>query len=411
MMLRKRIFQITSLTFIIAITIIVYSYIAFNTYAPHDGATIDEALLEYYSENYTEARNKFISATKDIPFAEHSTIHISSAIDSELYTDICYIPPKGAAHKLVILTSGLHGIEAYTGSALQLLFLEKMAEYRNIENTGFLFIHALNPFGFKYGRKVTEAHVDLNRNCVLDEQEYGSLNPGFTQMYDMLTPAGEVNVYDAWYRSFHLVAIRKIIQESMGVLRQAALQGQYQYPEGIYYGGTKYEPQIDAVMPVIKSYINRYREVLAVDLHTGYGQRGQLHLFIDRPDDIEVEQGIETVFAGAKIDWSEGADFYTINGEFLGLLAAQADSALVIPMLMEFGTMNSQTTLGSLKSIQIMIAENQGANNGYASLRSEQKVKADMMELYCPQSAAWRCETVRKADAMFDLMMNGFTSK
>ncbi|MDA3853174.1 MAG: M14 family metallopeptidase [Bacteroidales bacterium] len=390
-----------------------YSYLIFNTYAPSDGEVqVDRSLLEYYSENYDQARVAFKDATEALSstFAkiEHQSIKVPSKVDTALYVDMCYIPPQGETRKLVIMTSGLHGVEGYTGSALQLMFLEKMKTMEGIEDMGFLFIHAMNPYGFKYHRKATENNVDLNRNCMLTPVQFNTENEGFGQLYDMLTPAGEVAINSLWNRSFHLVAIEKIIQKSMPVLRQAALQGQYDYPEGIYYGSKDYEPQITSVMPKIKKYINQYPTVLNVDLHTGYGKRGQLHLFIDRPEEKVVEQGIERIFEGQKIDWSEGADFYTINGEYIGLVAAQADSALVIPMLMEFGTMNSQETFGSLKSIHIMICENQGFNNGFKNARSEKKVKSDMMELYAPTSEVWRSETIRKGEKSMAMMMERF---
>jgi len=390
-----------------------YSFLIFNTYAPGDGdAEADVALVDYYSASYDEARTAFRQATSGLSSyyegIECKSIKVPSKVDTALYVDMCYIPPKGESQKLLIMTSGLHGVEGYTGSALQLLFLEKMKEMHGVEDMGFLFIHAMNPYGFKYHRKATENNVDLNRNCVLTPEQFETQNTGFTQIYDMLTPSGKVGVNSLWNRSFHLVAINKIIRKGMPVLRQAALQGQYDYPEGIYYGSKDYEPQVKLVMPEIKKYINRYATVLNVDLHTGYGERGQLHLFIDRPDDEAVEQGIESIFQGQEIDWSEGADFYTINGEYVGLVAAQADSALVIPMLIEFGTMNSQETFGSLKSIHIMICENQGFNHGFKNDKSEQKVKRDMLELYAPTSEAWRAETIRKGEASLQMMMDHF---
>lgn len=397
----------------VALLGLAYTFLIFNTYAPSDGeAQVDTTLVKYYGDSYDEARSAFHKAIKDLSDdyqdIECKSIKVPSKVDTALYVDMCYIPPKGENKKLVIMTSGLHGVEGYTGSALQLLFLEKMKKMEGINDMGFLFIHAMNPYGFKYHRKATENNVDLNRNCMLTSEQFDTENEGFTQIYDMLTPSGKVGVNSIWNRSFHLVAINQIIKKGMPVLRQAALQGQYEYPEGIYYGSKDYEPQVKSVMPVIKEYINRYPIVLNVDLHTGYGERGQLHLFIDRPKEKVVEQGIESIFEGQKIDWSEGADFYTINGEYVGLVAAQADSALVIPMLMEFGTMNSQETFGSLKSIHIMICENQGFNNGFKNAKSEKKIKSDMVELYAPRSEAWRSETIRKGEMSMEMMMERF---
>ncbi len=194
----------------------------------------------------------------------------------------------------------------------------------------------------------------------------------------------------------------------MPVLRQAALQGQYEYPGGIYYGSNDYEPQIKSIQPILKKVINQYPKVLNIDLHTGYGQRDKMHLFLDPVDDPQVMDGLKSVFAGVQIDWGGGDEFYTINGEYVELVSSLADSALVMPMLFEFGTLNSKETFGSLKSIHIMITENQGANYGFKNERMEKKVKANMMELYCPTSEAWRSHSVKTADAMFNRVFENF---
>ena len=389
-----------------------HSYWLFNTYAPKDDAVANDSLLAYYQDDYEAARQAFLIATHRLSSVHDGmswqSIHVPSEVDTALYVDVCYIPPKGKTEKLVVFTSGVHGIEGHTGSAIQLLVLDKLMTQQGIDNVGFLFIHALNPYGFKYGRKATEINVDLNRNCVLKASEFETKNEGFGKMYAMLTPSGELDVNSLWNRSFHLIAIERIIKETMPVLRQAALQGQYDYPEGIYYGGDAYEPQIMGIQPLLKQYLSPYKQVLNVDLHTGYGQRGKMHLFIERPEDKNVEDAIASVFAGHAIDWSEGADFYTINGEYVGLVAQQNTAALVIPMLLEFGTMNSQETFGSLKSIHTMICENQGFNNGYVNAKSEQKAEADMWELYCPSSPAWRSKTLSDFNGIYDDMIRQF---
>jgi hypothetical protein len=53
-----------------------------------------------------------------------------------------------------------------------------------------------------------------------------------------------------------------------------------------------------------------------------------------------------------------------------------------MPVLFEYGTLNSQTTMGSLKSIHTMILENQGTQHGYKSERDSLRVKNPIF---------WRC--------------------
>ena len=75
-----------------------------------------------------------------------------------------------------------------------------------------------------------------------------------------------------------------------------------------------------------------------------------MHLFVNPIGDSVVEAGLKRVFAGETIDWGSGTDFYTINGAYVDMISAMFGGAVVLPMFFEFGTMNSSTTFGSLRS-------------------------------------------------------------
>ena len=412
----KKILKITlySLPGIILLAFII-TYISYSTYWPKDEEVqVDSSNLVYFHDTYNACRNAFIQgiAKNCVSFDSVKTgkIYIPGKTDHGLSIDWCYIPAQKSKEKLLILNSGLHGIEGYTGSAIQNMFLERILKQQLPENMGVLILHGLNPYGFKYHRKVTENNVDLNRNCVRGEQMFDIKNEGYGELTDLLMPAKAVNLKNLRNRFFYLIAIYKIIRKSMPVLRQAALQGQYDYNRGIYYGGKIFEPQIDSLKPLLIDKIRQYKMVLNVDLHTGYGKRGKMHLFIDKPEDAAVFNGVEAIFKGADIDWGSSDDFYTINGEYIVWADNLVPDVLCIPMLFEFGTLNSQETFGSLKSIQIMIVENQGAHYGYRNAKNEEKVKHLFDEMYYPSSPAWRSKVISDAYDKMNLMMKNYKS-
>lgn len=195
----------------------------------------------------------------------------------------------------------------------------------------------------------------------------------------------------------------------MPVLRQAVLQGQYQYPKGLYFGGLSPEPQIDSLRPIIERICDPYQTILAIDLHTGYGERGVL-LFFQDPVDKERMDKIESLFAGYTIDWGNTEDFYTVTGDFTDFVEALNSEKQFYPMTIEYGTLNSQTTMGSLKPIHIMILENQGQQFGYASERDSIKVKQDLLEMYFPASVNWRNHIMEQSKMVFDSIIPRFTS-
>ena len=49
-------------------------------------------------------------------------------------------------------------------------------------------VHAINPHGFAWSRRVTEDNVDLNRNFVDHAQPYPS-NPGYEELRAAICPA------------------------------------------------------------------------------------------------------------------------------------------------------------------------------------------------------------------------------
>lgn len=396
----------------ILIFLIAGSYFAYNTYLPKDPFfQADPSYISYYHESYNECRQVFRNASDKIASEFDSVktgkIIVPSDTDNDLSIDWCYIPAKGIKTKLLIINSGLHGIEGYAGNAIQNMFMDKILTENFPEDMGVLLIHGLNPYGFKYHHKATENNVDLNRNCIT-HQNFDIKNEGYSRLTQFLMPPQPVNADNLFNHFFYLIAIKKIVQESMPVLRQAALQGQYEYEKGIYYGGKTNEPQIKALKPVLTSFMDDYRSVLNLDLHTGYGERGKLHLFIDKPEDENILKAIEFVFKENTIDWGSGVDFYTKTGEYTDWVSSLVPGVFCIPMLFEYGTLDSQTTFGSLKSMQIMILENQGSHYGFKTEKDSIKTDHQFEELYYPSSPVWRSKVIYDSYVIMTKMVRNY---
>ncbi len=156
----------------------------------------------------------------------------------------------------------------------------------------------------------------MNRNSTTDNKLYKSVNAGYSDLYGMLNPKGEVNLTSLRNVFFQINAIWKIVKYSMKTLRQAILQGQYQFKEGIYFGGNSLEPSIKAVTPLLKEVAKNYEIVFNIDLHTGYGARGTLHLFPMPIENKRIRKDLENIFSGHHIDWGDENDFYTVTGDF-----------------------------------------------------------------------------------------------
>jgi hypothetical protein len=368
----------------------------------------------YYPADYESARRHFLILTAELQGryenVQHFQINVPSKIDDDLTVDICYLPAQSDSTNLIILASGTHGVEGFVGHAAQQLFIRQHLNDDLLQDTGVLLIHALNPYGFKYNRKATEFNVDLNRNCPSDINPYEIINDGYVKVYDLLNPAAVVKKSSVDNRFFFVKAINEIRKASLPVLRQAALQGQYKFEKGIYYGGTKPELQIAELSPILLAITQPYEKILSLDMHTGYGERGKLHFF-PNPLEGEEKERLEQLFEGYAIDWGDSGDFYVITGDFVSYIGALSKGKEYYPMVMEYGTLNSQTTMGSLKSIHVMILENQGFNFGFATAKDSLLVHNDFREMYYPSSENWRNYILKQTNDVFYNIIPRFTGQ
>jgi hypothetical protein len=403
----KKILKIALFTLLAVIVVALAGlHIAYISFSPNDkGVEVKEDNLVYFQESYDACRQAFLEEAGKVKNkydqAELFPVRIPSQVDQDLIIDILYLPPLDSSDRLLILSSGIHGIEGFTGSAVQQMSLEELINEDVLSGMGVLMIHGINPFGFKYHRRCTENNVDLNRNSGTDPSLFETRNPGYGALYDMLNPEGPASLSSMRNQFFYLVAISKMLKESMSVLRQAVLQGQYEYPEGVYFGGMNFEPQIDSLARILPEYLSEYRTILAIDLHTGYGFRRVLHLFPNPVEDLSLKAKTEAVFEGHRIDWGDSDDFYTILGGFAdSFLGGINPEATYLYMVFEWGTYDTQKTFGSLKALQTIINENQGFHYGYKNARQQEKIERRMFEAYYPDSDAWRSEVMESGRNM-----------
>ena len=77
-------------------------------------------------------------------------------------------------------------------------------------------------------------------------------------------------------------------------------------------------------------------------------------------------------------------------------------------MVMEFGTLNSSTTVGSVKSLHNMILENQGAQHGYKRQKDSINIKNEIIEMYYPSSEKWRTKAIYDSKEILQTAMKNY---
>ncbi|MBN1531163.1 MAG: DUF2817 domain-containing protein [Spirochaetes bacterium] len=375
----------------------------------------DPSLLPYFQESYGQCRAAFLARADELkrryPAAEIRSYPLPAAKDSGLFIDSLYIPAGRHRDRLLVVLTGVHGVEGFAGSAVAQLVMKEMVPKWDLDRMGVLILHAINPWGFKNHRRVTERNVDLNRNFGLDRSVFETKNEGYASLQALLDPEGKADPGSLANRFFPLKAVYYIVKYSMKTLREAVLRGQYRFERGIYFGGRDFEPQKEIIDRVVLGTSDRYRSVFVMEVHTGYGERGTMHLFPDPVKSKRTRAAMERIFRGYHVDWGDTGDFYTTTGDLIGYLEdAISPKRLFIPMFFEFGTMDSQTTLGSIRSIQNVILENQGVQRGYESDEAREEVGRRFLEAYYPPSPEWRSRVLRQVREQFPVFVERYAS-
>ncbi len=377
--------------------------------------------MDYFNKTYEQSRNAFlkkaVSVLERYPKAVREEITVTDQADGPLTTDILYIPSEEGPETLVVVTSGVHGIEAFTGSALQLLFLDEflLGPEARKQKTAFLFVHSVNPFGHKYYRRVDGNNVDINRNFDTSETLFLHENAAYASFHSLLNPETPYRRKTAEKLRFLLKALKILRKKDVKTFRQAVLQGQYAFEKGIFFGGKRFAPQKEIMEQITCRYAERHRRIILIDLHTGYGYRGRLHLIgMDEYLDPEILKQLRQLYPGEKIEVAnkDSGDFYKISGSMLDFIykVCSAKNKTVLPVAWEFGTFDNIKTRKSLESLRIMISENQGFHYGYANEKSRKKALDEFRNLYYPDDPKWRAMVLDKGRKVFGKLLTQVTN-
>jgi len=151
----------------------------------------DTDIVGLFSPSYALARRKFLQAAAARGLVvDCRVLDLVGAEGETLAIDVVRDGPADAA-RLLIVISGVHGVEGYCGSAVQTGLLElgplEGAAGKRVRDTAVLYIHAVNPWGFSHSRRVTQENVDLNRNCIAFDAPL-PVNAAYSEIHDLLLP-------------------------------------------------------------------------------------------------------------------------------------------------------------------------------------------------------------------------------
>ena len=363
----------------------------------------------YFKPTFELADRQFVNVVESNKKAFYAiqTKSYPHITDKNLNTRTVLIKLKPKSKFLIVVISGTHGVEGYVGSALQSWLIDQKLSKSPMSEADFLFLHALNPVGFKYNRRTDQDNIDLNRNFLIDPKDFSSTNENYKKINDFLNPptiGGPVKFFDKTL--FIFKSIGQIVLNGYSTLRNSILIGQYEFERGLFFGGFRYQNQKNIIDDIISEYFSNYRGVVVLDLHTGYGETNKMHI-LSVADSDKKKKEISNFFQSDIEFVNKSKDFYKAKGDLMSYMASfEKPNMEVNGVVFEFGTMNSQTVLGSIESLRRMVLENQFYYRPSFQDSDNEQVQKLFLDMFNPQDENFRKSAVRQFENKFDLLMN-----
>ena len=324
----------------------------------------------------------------------------SYAIDEsdELYIDTYYLPSTQEQTNLILLTTGVHGMEGYIGSAMLEVFFEEVYPTVNRENTGILVVANVNPYGMKYMRRYNENNVDLNRNFILDWEDFDlSTNKEYPKVDTFLGPTGKIG-NALWHEAeFYLSLAKTALTEGADTVSDALLGGQYEYPQGVYYGGTGDEASTTYLKEIFADCLDGdYENIVHIDIHSGYGPRYNMVIFNSVFETMS-EAESQAAFGYDYVIAYDSESFYATTGDttdyFYRLAECMETDKELFSTCFEFGTIGD-SFFDTILSLKYTVDENRNHWYPTDNATTQEIIQQNYFELFYPTETAWREKTV-----------------
>lgn len=393
------------LGFVSIIAIIAIGATIIGSFAVLKGAKQEAVAEEYnYSESflnsYEDVRSNLQERIKKLKKDGVKVKYSEYAIDEKdnLYIDNLYIPATKEQKNLIVLTTGVHGMEGYIGSVMLDVFFEEIFTELDKKDTGVLVVANVNPYGMKYMRRYNENNVDLNRNFIMDWENFDlSSNKDYPKVQSFLEPKGKIgNAF--WHEvGFYLSLAKEAIFTGADVISDALLTGQYESPQGVYYGGTGDEASTAYLKSVFNDCLDgEYENIIHIDIHSGYGPRYNMVIF-NSVYETMTEAETQKAFGYDYVISHDSESFYATTGDttdyFYRLAESKKTDKELFSTCFEFGTIGDEF-LDTILSLKYTVDENRNHWYPTKNSTSEEVVKENYYELFYPTEKEWREKTV-----------------
>lgn len=355
----------------------------------------------YFAQSYRQAREKFLAS------AQTHGLEISAfenpagpGPDGEVLAADVAATTNHDAQNLLLLVSGTHGAEGYCGSGCQIAFLEEDRGEGNKGATQVLLVHAINPYGFAWLRRVNEDNVDLNRNSI-DHVQHPPTSRNFENLHPHLIPKD-------WHgpsRERAEAAIAQFIEKNGVRAFQAEVTGgQYTHPDGLFYGGNALTWSTRTFREIVKRWGRNKRQVAIIDFHTGLGPKGYGEPIYPGNDPQELARARAWFGDQVTAIYQGDSASAVVSGPLINGAHSLLPEAEVTCLALEYGTLPVAEVLTALR------AEHWLHEYGDVSSPLGKEIKRQFRDSLYVDTDEWKSEVVERAREMVAKALAGLAS-
>lgn len=357
---------------------------------------------EYFSTDYESARLQFQAACKEAGLAcdSYENPEVRAPNGARLFADSVWAGREDAPSVLVTC-SATHGVEGVYGSGCQSGWLREK-RYRDVpDDVAVLHVHAINPYGFAWLRRVTEGNVDLNRNFL--DHSRPPANEAYAEIHALIVP----EVWDDdTPKLIQSQLARYVERRGQKALDLAVTGGQHTHPDGMFYGGSAPTWSNTLITRLARERLSRAQRVAVIDFHTGFQPYAQAPIICRHlagsPAHNRARRWYGDSVPSAEVGKS-GAPL--VDGNIRMAFMSLCPNAEVTAIGIEVGTQPSDQIMMAL------YADNWLHLCGDPQSPLGQRIKSDMRRAFFPGERAWIEPVYARSMEIVDLAIQGLSSR
>jgi hypothetical protein len=338
---------------------------------------------EHFPADYRQARHDFIHACEQAGVDVVARVHpgVEGRDGKPLFLDTAVIGPRNAT-KALLMISATHGVEGYFGSGVQTGLMREGLATRAPADTKIVLLHALNPYGFSWDRRVNEDNADINRNCV------DFAHPPANEPYDKLAAAiSPKDISDAAMKAANAKLTEYLKSHGAFALQEAISKGQYKYSDGVYYGGSHESWSVKMLKDVFVETLAHVEKLTVIDFHTGLGEFGAGEMITeDLPGSAPYKRA--RAMWGKRVASSEAGESVSapLSGTLDRAVATWLKAVELTFAALEVGTRDTRAVFNALRKDNWLHCFAPGRHkNGQA-----ESIRLELRDAFYPDTAEWK---------------------